>query len=135
MASLNLEELLKGFGLPSKSIDRVRLSRGVVGRTTYAIVAFLAVMAVAFSRASPEWVIWLALLTAIVFVIYFVGVLLFARRYPGVALLEGAELLRWEQTQLAAKGIGPLPPQPPLPAPIPIDALPAPISDTPDPPS
>ena len=61
--------------------------------------------------------IWIAVLAVGVFVLYFLGVLIFAERNPGTALLEGAELLRWRQSELAAKGLDSIPPVPALPEP------------------
>lgn len=86
----------------------MRLSRGVVGRTTYAMVAFLAVLAIAAARIAPNLLLWLVGIGALTFVVYLLLVMRFANRNPGAALLEGAELLRWQQTELAAKGTGPI---------------------------
>lgn len=102
-----LQDILKTFGL-SESVKSIRLSRGVVGRTTYAVVAFLGVVAVAAWRAAPEQLLWVAVIAGAVFLAYFFGVLVFASKNPGAALLEGAELLHWQKTELAAKGTGPV---------------------------
>ena len=53
--------------------------------------------------------LWVGLLIAIVFVIYFIGVLAFAIRNPGAALLEGAQFLSWQRMQMASKEVGTLP--------------------------
>ena len=114
MAPASLAAILKNFGLSEESGDRVRLGRGVVGRTTYAVVAALVVLALVAWRGDPAMLFWIAVLTLVLFLAYFGGVLWFAHRHPGVALLEGAELLRWRQTELAAKGIASIPPVPAL---------------------
>jgi hypothetical protein len=44
-------------------------------------------------------------LVVLVFVIYFSGTLWFANRHPGVALLEGAELIQWRQMDLATETV------------------------------
>ncbi len=116
-SNATLSQLLKSFGLSEESVERIRLGRGVVGRTTYAAVAALFVLAVVAWRADPSMLIWIGLLAVGLFVLYFLGVLIFAERNPGTALLEGAELLRWRQSELAAKGLDPIPPAPALPEP------------------
>ena len=116
-SNATLGQLLKSFGLSEESVERIRLGRGVVGRTTYAAVAALFVLAVVAWRADPSMLIWIAVLAVGLFVLYFLGVLIFAERNPGTALLEGAELLRWRQSELAAKGLDSIPPVPALPEP------------------
>ena len=107
-------DLLKSLGFAEESIQRVRLGRGVVGRTTYAVVVALGVLGVVASRVDLEALLWVAGLVVGLFVLYFAGVLFFAQRNPGTALLEGAELLRWRQSELAAKGLGRIAPAPAL---------------------
>ena len=55
----------------------------------------------------PRLVIAVAL-----FLFYFISTQRFADKNPGVALLEGAELIRWKQVELAAKNL-PSPPATP----------------------
>ena len=107
-------DLLKALGFAEESVQRVRLGRGVVGRTTYAVVVALGVLGVVASRVDPEALLWVAGLVVGLFILYFAGVLFFAQRNPGTALLEGAELLRWRQSELAAKGLGRIAPAPAL---------------------
>ena len=114
MAPTSLADILKTFGLSEKSVDRVRLGRGVVGRATYAVVAALSVLALVAWRGDSAMLLWVAVLATALFFVYFCGVLWFANRNPGVALLEGAELLRWRQTELASKGIASISPVPAL---------------------
>jgi hypothetical protein len=38
--------------------------------------------------------------------------LLFAHLHPGESLLEGAELIKWRQMEIAAKDVGEIPQQP-----------------------
>ena len=98
-------------------MERVRLSRGVVGRTTYAVVSLFLLLAVVASRASVDLLLYVAGLGVVTFLVYFIGVLMFATKHPAVAMMEGAELLHWQQAELAAKGTGPVPPPAILPAP------------------
>lgn len=104
-----IQDILKGVGLSEKSLSRVKLSRGFVGRATYAVVAALFALAVVASRTSGDLALWVGILVAAVFLIYFVGVLFFAWRNPGAALLEGSELITWKQIELASKEGGVLP--------------------------
>jgi hypothetical protein len=83
----------------------VRLGRGVVGKATLAIMgAFVVLSIVAWGLkglAIPLLIV--AALVVILFVVYLVGIVRFANQNPAAALLEGAELLTWQQ--LAAKTI------------------------------
>jgi hypothetical protein len=45
------------------------------------------------------------ILIAALFVLYFLGALWFVHHHPGEALLEGAELIRWRQMEIAAKDV------------------------------
>ena len=114
MGDQKLPDLLKVLGFAEESVQRVRLGSGVVGRTTSAVVVALVVLGVVASRVDPEALFWVAGLVVGLFVLYFFGVLFFAQRNPGAALLEGAELLRWQQSELAAKGLGRIAPAPAL---------------------
>lgn len=123
---MGIDDFLKGFGVSAESVDRIRLGRGVVGKTTYAVIIVLIVLGIALTRTSVPWlVLVLAGMAALLFIMYFVGVIRFAGRNPGAALLEGAELLRWKQFDLAAKNIPVIPDTPPLVDPSkPLPALP-----------
>jgi hypothetical protein len=107
---LGIDDLLKHFGISAESVNRIRLGRGVVGKTTSAVVVVLLVLAVAIYKLSdPKLVLLLAGLVSLIFIIYFVGVLRFADKNPGAALLEGAELLQWKQFDMEAKGLPEVP--------------------------
>ena len=112
--AISIPDLLKGFGLSSESVERVRLSRGVVGRTTYAVGGLFVVLAIVAGRIDPLYLLWVAGFATAAFAMYFIGVLAFAHKNPAVALLEGAELLHWQQTELAAKGMTAVPTAPVL---------------------
>lgn len=98
--------------MSEESLQRIRLSRGVVGKTTYTAIAFFGVLGIVAARLPSDMLLALALIACAIFLIYFVGLLHFANKNPAAALLEGAELLHWQQTELAAKGTGPIPLQP-----------------------
>ena len=115
---LGIEDLLKNFGISTESVDRIRLAKGVVGKTTTAVLIVLMVLALAiFKLNNPQLILILGIAAGFVFLVYFIGVMLFAHKNPGPALLEGAELLRWRQFDLATKGSPSQPASPSLPGP------------------
>jgi hypothetical protein len=74
----------------SPRFDRVRLSQGVVGKSSYvAGLALLALLIVAYSLRDSGYLLALAGLIMILFFGYFAGVLWFANKHPDMALLEG----------------------------------------------
>jgi hypothetical protein len=99
-------EALEQAGINVSTLDRIRLARGVVGKTSYvAGAAILALAMVAWGLRDLNYLIADAVLVVILFVVYVVGALWFANRHPGVALLEGAELIQWRQLELGAKSM------------------------------
>jgi hypothetical protein len=77
-----------------------------VGKASYvAGAAILALGVVAFVLREPVFLLIIAICVVLLFFVYFGGVLWFAHRHPGVALLEGAELIQWRQMDMAAKSI------------------------------
>lgn len=112
-----IKEILGKVGLSSEGVDRVRLAQGVVGKTTYALAGTLGVLAVAaFGARDNTWaVLGIVGCAILAFCVYFAGVLWFSATHPGLALLEGAELLRWRQMDVSAKGLaGLVPPSLPV---------------------
>ena len=96
-------ETLQGIGVRVEGLDRIRLGRGVIGKATYiAGAAVLGLAAIALALRDPTIGLIIAFLLVIVFAGYFVGSLWFAHKHPGVALLEGAELIQWKQLDAAA---------------------------------
>ncbi len=110
--AVNIGKVLEGFGLSEESVDRLKLSRGVVGRTTYVALGLVIVLGIVAWRVPTENLLAIASIAALAFLAYFGGVLWFAHKNPGVALLEGAELLRWKQIEMEVKGKGSVPPTP-----------------------
>ena len=70
-----LHDLFRAFGLSDESVERVKFGRGVVGRTTHAVVAVMLVLAVAAFRMDPDALLRVVWIAAGIFVVYFVGVL------------------------------------------------------------
>lgn len=97
-------ETLKGIGFKVEGLDRVRLGRGVIGKASYvAGVAILGLGGIAFALRDTTYLLIDAFLICFVFASYFAGSLWFANRHPGVALLEGAELIQWKQLEAGAR--------------------------------
>lgn len=102
----HIRRVLDQSGINASSLDRIRLARGVVGKASYvALAAVLALGGVAWRLSDPIYLLIAAVLIVLVFAIYFSGTLWFANRHPGVALLEGAELIQWRQMDIAAKTV------------------------------
>ena len=113
-----IKTALEKVGLSQESIDRVRLGRGVIGRSTYAVGAALAVLGIIAWRIDPKDLLTLAWIAGGLFAVYFIGALWFSARHPGISLLEGADLLRWRQMdQVAVKGSAAIPIAPSIPDP------------------
>ena len=70
-----------------------------------AVVLVLAV--VAYGLGDPWLRIAVGVLAVVLFAMYFVGVLWFANKHPGLALLEGAELIQWRQLDMTASDLPP----------------------------
>ena len=104
MAGIGVKQILESVGVSESSLDRVRLSHGVVGKSSYvAGVALLALLMVAYSLKDSSYLFAVACFILVLFFGYFGGVLWFANRHPDMALLEGAELVKWRQIEMAAK--------------------------------
>lgn len=123
---MGLEEVLKTVGVAAESMGKIRLG-GVVGKTSTAVIALFGVFAIVAWKMSDPLVI--GLVAAVIFLVYFAGVMAFALKNPGAALLEGAELVQWQQVEMAAKGIGSPPSAPAVPDPTAPRELPGPELD------
>jgi hypothetical protein len=108
--------ILKSVGIGSMGLEKIRFGTGVVGKMTTGLIAILSVL----GALSLSGVILGQLpLTYIcvgvcVFVFLFtqISIMLFASRHPATAVLEGAELVRYHQVDMAAKGLSLPTPQP-----------------------
>jgi hypothetical protein len=69
------------------------------------LVTLQQVLLLAWLLHDPRFVLVDAVLIFILFVSYLIGVLWFSNRHPGLALLEGADLIQWRQLEMAAKGL------------------------------
>jgi hypothetical protein len=78
----------------------------VVGKATYVAAAAIAALALVAWNLRETWpLLVIAFLIIALFGGYFVGVLWFAHKHPGTALLEGAELIQWRQLDVAASNM------------------------------
>lgn len=108
MGSPNVRELLESAGISANSLDRIRLARGVVGKASYvAAAALVGLGVVAWGLRDTDLLIKAGMLIVALFAVYFVGVLWFAHKHPGLSLLEGAELIQWRQLEIAASDVPP----------------------------
>src|SRR5437588_748666 len=105
MTGVNVKQILEASGV-SESLDRIRLAQGVVGKSSYvAGIALLALLVVAYSLKDTSYLLAIGCFVLVLFFGYFIGVLWFANRHPDLALLEGSELVKWRQIEMAAKEI------------------------------
>lgn len=91
----------------------VRFGRGLVGKTSYAVVALIPVWLIIVTRVSSDLMLDGALVGSGAFIT--VGVLWwtgstqrFAERNPAQAMLDGGELLEYQRFEAQAKGLAPL---------------------------
>ena len=109
----DIRKIAEGAGLNVEAFDRIKLGRGVVGKVSYVAAAALLVLAAAALRISGVWLFaGLIGATVIVFLAYIMGILWFATKNPGIALLEGAELIQWRQMEMGVKGVKSIPQEP-----------------------
>jgi len=113
-----IRKALDESGLNVFKLDRIRLARGVVGKASYVAAAAIIVLGgIAWRLTDPLHLLVAGGLVALTFVLYFIGVLWFANRHPGVSLLEGAELIQWRQMDIAGKSVRSIDNAPVLPGP------------------
>lgn len=96
---------LEKYGL--RALDNIRFARGVVGNTTYAMCAgLLAIGIAAFAlRGSPPMAIAVIVIIGLLLAWYLHGTWKFADKHPELALLGGAELLKWREMDMGAKNV------------------------------
>ncbi len=114
-----LKNILNSVGGTAEGIERIKLGRGVVGKTTLVCLGLMVVLGIVAYRLEGNWfLISVALLAGFLFILYLFKVFSFATTNPGEALLEGAELITWKRIDLAAKGIEKLPESTLMPDPV-----------------
>jgi len=91
----------------------VRFGRGVVGKTSYALIALIAVWGIILGRVGPDWRLDLAMIGAgliisAVFVWFTTASHSFAERNPSLALMEGTEITDYRRVEAAIQGGQPM---------------------------
>lgn len=114
-----LDDLVQKLG---ETYRGVKFGRGVVGKTTYATVGIIALWAAIILRLSNDHFVNLALfgggLIPTLFYWWWVRKTHdFATKNPGLAILEGAELIEYQKWEAEVKG---------LPAPLKGKVIPGP---------
>ena len=118
----DIRKIADGAGLNVEAFDRIKLGRGLVGKSAYVAVAAVLVLGAVALRTSNVSILAAVIAAAvIVFLVFFLGVLQLAAKNPGAALLEGAELIQWRQMDMGIKGVETLPEGPNVEPPPQID--------------
>jgi hypothetical protein len=116
------DALLHHLGVSSESLQKIKLGRGAVGKiTTVAVVALIAIGAIGFRISGTLWLFGVIGVLALITVASLLAILYVIIKQPELAVLEGAELIRYKQVTLGMKGHPILPPSgPPIPEPPPL---------------
>lgn len=113
-----IQEALTKRGLDGVNLNQIKLGPGVVGRITTMGVAFFVCVAIALSRIDGAYFIaGIVALAAVILLILVFSAIRFANRNPELSLLEGANLVRYQEVRMAARGLPEAPPMPPIPDP------------------
>ncbi len=111
MAKPDISGALEKLGLKTEGMDRIRLGRGVVGKTGYVAWAAMAVLGiVAYKLSGTVPLLALAGIAFLVFVSFLVGSYIFASKNPSLALMEGMEIIAYKKYEAAIKGVSDLGP-------------------------
>ena len=87
-----------------------KFGSGVLGRSSVALGVLLVAVIVGAARLHSDWAIFgMVALGAVIFFVWFIKVLKFAREHPDVTVLEGGEWSSYQRFQAAAKGFIPGP--------------------------
>jgi hypothetical protein len=121
MADTELGSYLTGI---LQTGSKIKLARGVVGKSAYVTTAALIVLGIIACRIGPELLIWVLLALLAMYFCWQFGVMWYANRNPGPALLEGGELVAWQR--MAIKGAETPQDGPSIPDPMQKPALPSP---------
>ncbi len=109
-----LDKIFEDLGIKTETLSRVRLGRGVIGKSaTVAVWALIVLGIVAYRLKVESFLIVIGVAAFVLFLIFFIGSMIYGSRNPSAALLEGAELIAWQKQELAAKNM-PNPPKGPI---------------------
>jgi hypothetical protein len=85
--------------------SQIRLGSGLLGKSAVVIGLLICCVGVAIVRLrSDEAIVGTVLIGAVIFFAWFIHIIRFADKHPDTALLEGAQWVKHQQDQLAAKG-------------------------------
>ena len=117
-----VESLLRGAGFSSSGIDRIKLGNGVVGKMTSTqmglyVVCFAGVCGGVYLNI-PYMMVAFGGVALLSFLFSSIAGMWFAAKYPSVALLEGAELVKYHQIEMATRDLINPPDQPNIEAPL-----------------
>jgi hypothetical protein len=94
-----------------ETYGRIKFPRGVVGKTSHAMISVLILWAIiAFRLSSNSWsdpLLAVGLIATAVFIWWTRSTQGFAERNPGQAMLDGAEFLDYYKSEVLAKGLRP----------------------------
>ena len=120
---MNPDDIIKQS---TEGASKIKLPGGLVGKTCYVLMAVAGSLAAIVVSIRTEAIGFAAIGALFVSVLVVVLRLIhFAEKRPEVAILEGAEFLRYQQIELARKGTGVLPTSPTEPSDS-ADMLPSP---------
>lgn len=83
-----------------------KFGKGVMGKSTIALVTLLVVGGVAMCRLPPAGVIIVFLILVAITIAWFCKIEKFAVQHPDLAVLDGAEWRRWKVFEASAKNPG-----------------------------
>lgn len=87
-----------------KGVETIRLATGVIGKTSVvAGITLIGLSAIGFQFQDPSIKLVALATIALIFLLYFAGVLIFAHKHPDLALLEGSELIQLRKIEQASK--------------------------------
>lgn len=100
--------VLKSIGIGSMGLEKIKFGAGVVGKMTTSLIAFLSVLGIISLSGviCGQLTLTYICIPIIVFVFVFnhISIMIFASRHPAPAMLEGTELVRYHQVEMAARG-------------------------------
>jgi hypothetical protein len=104
-----VDSILKSSGFSSSGIDRIKLGNGVVGKMTTTqmglyVICFAGIGAGTWIN-NPYMIEGFVAVAFVSFLFSSIASMIFASNHPAVALLEGAELVKYRQIEMAAKDI------------------------------
>ena len=110
---VDFSKILDGLGVKTESLNSIKLGRGVVGKSaTVGVCALVLLSVVAYRLTDQNFLMIIACGGFVLFIIFFIGAMIYGALNPAAALLEGAELITWQKQELEAKYL-PTPPKTP----------------------